>query len=186
MKKVLIATIDFPPICGGVANYLAGLAENLPKDKVVVLAPSAENTEEKQYKIYRKKLITDVFFLWPKWLPLVYHLFKIIKKGLKNLSASPQKTILKICQGSLFNFSEKELEKKKFTVQRVQIRGETNDKAENLFHKILKDKFNITTKDPKDYKGENLRQFAILKKRRDFKNVKRFVNGVEKIIQSSP
>ncbi|OGC06292.1 hypothetical protein A2526_02010 [candidate division WOR-1 bacterium RIFOXYD2_FULL_36_8] len=113
-------------------------------------------------------------------------IFKIIKKGLKNLSASPQKTILKICQGSLFNFSEKELEKKKFTVQRVQIRGETNDKAENLFHKILKDKFNITTKDPKDYKGENLRQFAILKKRRDFKNVKRFVNGVEKIIQSSP
>ena len=80
MKKVLIATIDFPPICGGVANYLAGLAENLPKDKVVVLAPSADNTEEKQYKIYRKKLITEIFFLWPKWLPLVYHLFKIIKK----------------------------------------------------------------------------------------------------------
>jgi phosphatidylinositol alpha-1,6-mannosyltransferase len=80
MKKILIATIDFPPICGGVANYLAGIAENLPQDKVVVLAPLAESNEAAGYKIYRKKLISNSFFLWPKWLPLIYHLFRIARK----------------------------------------------------------------------------------------------------------
>lgn len=38
MRKVLLATLDFPPMIGGVAEYLYGLAASLPADRVAVLA----------------------------------------------------------------------------------------------------------------------------------------------------
>jgi phosphatidylinositol alpha-1,6-mannosyltransferase len=82
MKKLLIATIEFPPQKGGIANYLAGLAGALPADKVVLLTPR-QNGEEKfdggeSYKIYRKKLFAK--FIWPKWLPMVWHLWRTVRK----------------------------------------------------------------------------------------------------------
>ena len=84
MRKTLIVTIDFPPILGGIASYLSGVARNLPKDKTIVLAPALDNSEEfdreEGYKIYRRNLVSKSFFLWPKWLPLIYHIFKIARK----------------------------------------------------------------------------------------------------------
>jgi phosphatidylinositol alpha-1,6-mannosyltransferase len=84
MKKLLIATIEFPPQKGGIANYLAGLAEALPADKVAVLAPKhvgAENFDSREkYKIYRKNLISQMPFVWPKWLPLVWHLWRTARR----------------------------------------------------------------------------------------------------------
>lgn len=41
MKKLLIATLEFPPMRGGVAEYLYGLAHALPRDKVAVLADAS-------------------------------------------------------------------------------------------------------------------------------------------------
>ncbi len=82
MKKILIATIEFSPQKGGIANYLAGLAGALPRDKVAVLAPKqvgADNFDTKQsYKIFRKKLFAK--FIWPKWLPMIWHLWKTARK----------------------------------------------------------------------------------------------------------
>jgi phosphatidylinositol alpha-1,6-mannosyltransferase len=82
MKKLLIMTIEFPPQKGGIANYLAGLAGALPVGKVVVLAGKyngAEDFDIKQsYKIYRKKLFTGI--LWPKWLPMVWHLWRAVRQ----------------------------------------------------------------------------------------------------------
>lgn len=84
MRKMLIATLDFPPMVGGVAQYLSGLARNLAYDKIILLAPEMDGAEEfdkkQDYKIYRKKLISRSVFLWPKWLPLLYHLFKIVRR----------------------------------------------------------------------------------------------------------
>ncbi|MBU1145957.1 glycosyltransferase family 4 protein [Patescibacteria group bacterium] len=78
MKKILIATIEFPPQKGGIANYLAGLAKALPADRVAVLAEKYEGAQKfdnrQSYKIYRKKLFAN--FLWPKWLPMIWHLWR--------------------------------------------------------------------------------------------------------------
>jgi phosphatidylinositol alpha-1,6-mannosyltransferase len=83
MKNILIITIDFPPNYGGVANYLSSIALNLPSNKVTVLTSKTDvnNFDQSQpYKIYRKNLIFKYPFLWPKWLPSIYHLWQIIKK----------------------------------------------------------------------------------------------------------
>jgi phosphatidylinositol alpha-1,6-mannosyltransferase len=82
MKKLLIATIEFPPQKGGIANYLAGLAGALPADQVVVLAErhgGVESFDTKQsYKIYRRNLFSK--FIWPKWLPIMWHLWRVVRK----------------------------------------------------------------------------------------------------------
>jgi phosphatidylinositol alpha-1,6-mannosyltransferase len=83
MKKILIATIEFPPQKGGIANYLAGLAGALPQDKVAVLCqknPSQPLPLRKgeDYKVYRKKLFTK--FFWPRWLPMIWHLWRTARR----------------------------------------------------------------------------------------------------------
>ncbi len=87
MKKLLI-TIDFPPNVGGVARYLKNICEI--SEEIVVLAPKADTDlsavasaeadfdKIQNYKIYRKKLLFKYF--WPKWLPIFWHVFVIIKK----------------------------------------------------------------------------------------------------------
>lgn len=84
MKKLLIATIEFPPQKGGIANYLAGLAGVLPANGVAVLAPKhagAENFDSRQsYKICRKNLISRMSFVWPKWLPMIWHLWRAARR----------------------------------------------------------------------------------------------------------
>jgi len=84
MKKLLIATIEFPSQKGGVANYLAGLAGALPADKVAVLASKyagAGNFDSRQaYKIYRKNLISRTPLIWPRWLPMIWHLWRTARR----------------------------------------------------------------------------------------------------------
>ncbi|MBI5071846.1 glycosyltransferase family 4 protein [Candidatus Falkowbacteria bacterium] len=85
MKKLLIATIEFPPQKGGIANYLAGLAGALPVDKVVVLcpknpSPSLPFKKGESYKVYRKNLISRMLFIWPRWLPMVWHLWRTARR----------------------------------------------------------------------------------------------------------
>ena len=59
MKKLLI-TLEYPPMVGGVANYLSGVCANL-KD-VIILKP----------KLFR--------FFWPKWLKSFFEIIKVVKK----------------------------------------------------------------------------------------------------------
>lgn len=84
MKKLLIATIEFPPQKGGIANYLAGLAGALPMDRIAVLTSKyagADNFDSRaQYKIYRKNLIIRMPLVWPKWLPLLFHLWRTARR----------------------------------------------------------------------------------------------------------
>ncbi len=84
MKKVLIATIEFLPQKGGIANYLAGWAGALPADKVAVLTLKHSNASDfdshSAYKIYRKNLIIRLPLFWPKWLPLVWRLWRVARR----------------------------------------------------------------------------------------------------------
>jgi len=80
MRKTLLATIDFPPTLGGVASYLKNLAVNLPAEDLFVLAPETPNTkidQEFKFSIFRRRLF---FSLWPKWLPMIWHLWKICRR----------------------------------------------------------------------------------------------------------
>ena len=84
MQKTLLITIDFPPMFGGVANYWANLAKNLVCDNLVVLASEYNNSLDfdikQNYLIYRKNLISKNKWLWPKWLPLLYYTFKLVRQ----------------------------------------------------------------------------------------------------------
>ncbi len=82
IKKTLLITIDFPPKKGGVANYLSNLSDNLPNDKIIVLANNYLETQsfdsKQKYKIIRADLYYKNF--WPRWLKTFYIAKKIIKK----------------------------------------------------------------------------------------------------------
>lgn len=106
---------------------------------------------------------------------------KIIKTGVKKLHGNKKDAVIRICQGNYFDQSSSQLKKEGYTVKRVQIEGRTNARAEYLFKLLLNEKYGIKNYSPSDYKGENLRQYNILKKRRDFKNVKIHNRGVDEI-----
>lgn len=77
MRKTLLVTIDYWPQTGGVANYLVGLVDNLPAQDLVVLAPKAGAVDRQPVKIYRRSLF---WALWPKWLPMIWQIYRIAKK----------------------------------------------------------------------------------------------------------
>ena len=83
MKRTLLVTLDFPPMFGGVANYWANLSRFFPSDQFVVLAPEFDDSLDfdikQSYLIYRKNLLSKNKWLWPKWLPLLYHTFMLVR-----------------------------------------------------------------------------------------------------------
>lgn len=83
MKKILLATLEFPPHIGGIASYAHQFASVLDPQKVVVYAPKQKNDTEfdksQGYKIIRKKPLTIGIF-WPRWIRTVVQFFSIVKK----------------------------------------------------------------------------------------------------------
>ena len=83
MQKSLLITLDFPPNTGGVANYLKNICAHWPSEQIVVLAPKQGGSEafdnEQKYKIIRRDLLLPKP-LWPQWLLMWYHAYKIVKK----------------------------------------------------------------------------------------------------------
>lgn len=69
---------------GGVANYWANLCKVLPNNEIVVLASECDDSLDfdvkQNYLIYRKILISNKEWFWPKWLPLLYWSFKLSRK----------------------------------------------------------------------------------------------------------
>lgn len=81
MKKTLLITSDFYPAHGGIAAYWQELGRRLPTVEWVVLAPSLAKGEEdimSAYRVYRARLSSR--FLHPQWLPLMWHIFRVIRK----------------------------------------------------------------------------------------------------------
>ncbi|OIO20146.1 MAG: hypothetical protein CO029_03915 [Candidatus Magasanikbacteria bacterium CG_4_9_14_0_2_um_filter_41_10] len=83
MKKTLIITLEYPPQVGGIATYVHDLANTLDPKKTVVLAPKMKGMkewDEKQlYYIIRKNLLFPRF-VWPRWVRLVWQVWRIVKK----------------------------------------------------------------------------------------------------------
>lgn len=61
--KFLLITLEYPPMVGGVANYLKDVCRALEKDNCLVYGPN----------------ILARFF-WPKWLPALWRARKIIRE----------------------------------------------------------------------------------------------------------
>ncbi len=82
MKKILLATLEFPPTIGGIATYVAQFARSLEPDRVCVYAPKIagdkEYDQKEPYKIFRKKQLLS--FFWPRWILTIVHFFSIVKK----------------------------------------------------------------------------------------------------------
>lgn len=84
MRKILLITLDFPPLLGGVASYYHNLMLNLHKIgfKIMVLTsphPKGEKFDLKQpYKIVRRNLLASYFY--PKWLLMFPYILKAIFK----------------------------------------------------------------------------------------------------------
>jgi len=66
MRKVLLLTLEYPPMLGGIAEYLAGIFGTLPKEKVQVLTG-----EKLQWKKRGLPL---------RWLPSLWHAWKASKE----------------------------------------------------------------------------------------------------------
>jgi len=84
MKKTLLLTLDFAPMVGGVATYWANLCRYLPSEDIVVLAPETGGTLEfdmrQPYLIYRYNLLWRNRWIWPKWLPFLFHAWKVCRR----------------------------------------------------------------------------------------------------------
>ncbi|HRH23777.1 MAG TPA: glycosyltransferase family 4 protein [Candidatus Magasanikbacteria bacterium] len=82
MKKILLATLEFPPTIGGIATYVAQFARSIDPDHVCVYAPHVPGDTAfdatETYKIIRKKQLLS--FFWPRWIPSIFHFFSIAKK----------------------------------------------------------------------------------------------------------
>ena len=96
IKKSLFITLDFPPRLGGVATFYYNVCKNLPPDKIIVLAPTQEGSEEfdrqQKFTIIRKKLLNQFPETWPtgfggilkiistiRWFSIIKHLAQTVK-----------------------------------------------------------------------------------------------------------
>ncbi len=82
-KKTLIITLEHPPQIGGIATFVHQLAQALPHDQTVVLAPhmveDAEWDKTASYKMIRAHLFYPAF-IWPRWLRMFFIVRRIVKE----------------------------------------------------------------------------------------------------------
>jgi phosphatidylinositol alpha-1,6-mannosyltransferase len=82
MKKILIVTLEYPPMIGGIGTYTYQFARALPPEKVVVLTLPAADAEQfdaaQPFLTIRKELFFKYF--WPSWLKLYVVVRKLIKE----------------------------------------------------------------------------------------------------------
>ncbi|MFA6524689.1 MAG: glycosyltransferase family 4 protein [Patescibacteria group bacterium] len=85
MLKTLLITTDFPPIVGGVSEYLSQICARLPKEDITVLSPIENGASafdlKQRYKIIRKKFYIKSRFFWPKWFLLLCNSCKVIRSN---------------------------------------------------------------------------------------------------------
>jgi phosphatidylinositol alpha-1,6-mannosyltransferase len=79
-KKILIITLEYPPQVGGIASYVKNISAHLPAEQVIVYAPEGVKTEthHEEQNVYRYNPYW--FFLWPRWIRMLFQVWGIIKK----------------------------------------------------------------------------------------------------------
>ncbi|MFA6197838.1 MAG: glycosyltransferase family 4 protein [Patescibacteria group bacterium] len=84
MSHDLLVTQDYPPRLGGVARFYQRLAQFYPVGEMTILAPSdpvAIGFDSSQpYPIIRRRFFWSQRWLWPRWWPLVWQLYRILLK----------------------------------------------------------------------------------------------------------
>jgi phosphatidylinositol alpha-1,6-mannosyltransferase len=83
MKKLLFATLEFPPVRGGIAEYVYGLCSALPPDKVTVLADEAGEPPRSEFRVIRKRLLRrgGLPLRWLRAIPIVLKALREEKAG---------------------------------------------------------------------------------------------------------
>ncbi len=80
MKKTLLIISDFWPQTGGVANYWLELGRRLPRDKFIILAPRLNSQLHDVDGLSVRRVRFFSRSIWPRWLPLFWHIFSVVKK----------------------------------------------------------------------------------------------------------
>ncbi|KAB7671729.1 glycosyltransferase family 4 protein [Bacillus sp. B1-b2] len=89
MSRRLFVSVDFPPMIGGIQNYLYGLVSNLDPTETYVLTSSKgdkdanEAFDNKQnFKIYRTNISSGIHFTKQlfKLIPLYYEIKRIVRE----------------------------------------------------------------------------------------------------------
>jgi len=76
MKRVLLATLEYPPQTGGVAAFSANLTTTLPRENINILVNGKNKYKE-------GNVSSDSFFFrlfWPRWIPALYKIRKKVKE----------------------------------------------------------------------------------------------------------
>ncbi len=83
MKNILIITLEYPPVIGGIATYVRQLARALYAGQVTVLAPfhiDAETIDSQEsFSIHRDHLYWPRF-VWPRWGKLFFITRRIVRE----------------------------------------------------------------------------------------------------------
>lgn len=83
MRRTLIVTLEYPPVIGGIATYVDQLAQSLPEDQVLLLAPKHKDAPEfdsaRAFRIIRKNPYFPPF-IWPRWLRLYISVKKLVRQ----------------------------------------------------------------------------------------------------------
>lgn len=84
MKKTLIISLEYPPQVGGIATYVHALAQALPAEHTIVLAPPMAESEAwdkaQKYRVIRAPFLYPAF-VWPRWWRLWREVKIIIKQA---------------------------------------------------------------------------------------------------------
>ena len=87
--KILLITMEYPPMQGGVGNYYFNLVQNLSNVEVAVLIneeiPNNKLPISKKFQITNSQfqIFRRIFFykyFWPKWIKLFFEVRKLVKK----------------------------------------------------------------------------------------------------------
>ena len=83
MVKSLLVTLDYPPQVGGVAVYYEHLADEFPDGSALVLTVAEVNGKKIQetHGVIRRALLFKSKLFWPKWLPLLWQIWKITRQN---------------------------------------------------------------------------------------------------------
>src|SRR3989344_9281999 len=83
MVKSLLVTLDYPPQVGGVAVYYEHLAGEFPDGSALVLTIAEVNGKKNQETpgVIRSALLFKSKLFWPKWVPLLWQIWKITRQN---------------------------------------------------------------------------------------------------------
>ena len=77
MKKLLLLTIDFPPMQGGIARYLDAFSRHF-KNRIIVITNKQQESDRfdgtAPYVIKRHTILSQ--FFWPKWIRSIFLLVR--------------------------------------------------------------------------------------------------------------